>query len=74
MCVTTYIISDYMKSALIFLPKCHAELPNRAILTELNIVRDEDRVSVTHQVGFINGISIDQTERYVIRNNTHHSV
>lgn len=33
-----------MKSALIFLPKCHAELPNRAILTELNIGRDEELV------------------------------
>jgi hypothetical protein len=38
------IIYD-MKSALIFLPKCHAELPNNAMLTELDdcVARREHR-------------------------------
>jgi hypothetical protein len=41
----TLIIYD-MKSALIFLPKCHAELPNNAMLTELDddcVARREHR-------------------------------
>ncbi len=41
---TALIIYD-MKSALIFLPKCHAELPNNAMLTELDdcVARREHR-------------------------------